>query len=208
MTTAQPAQAWPRAFELVLWHRYFDGDATDHSGFGNSGRIEGPERVEGRSPGRSALAFDGVDDRIVVPPSPSLSDLGALRLTVGLCLEQLGGRRTVVEGSESFSFLFEPDGILEGAIYNGSRWESVRSKAELLELGRWVDVTYIYDGQNTSALYVGNERVALNLRPLGRIESMGWPFGLNIGAWPNGDKRVFKGRIDEVRLWRGARTTS
>jgi hypothetical protein len=31
---------------------------------------------------------------------------------------------------------------------------------------------------------------------------VGWPFGLNIGAWPDKDRRVFKGRIDEVKLWR------
>jgi Concanavalin A-like lectin/glucanases superfamily len=192
----------PSAFELVLWHRYRDGRAADLSGFGNHGRVEGPVPAPGRAPGSGSLAFDGVDDRVVVLPSKSLRDLRALRVSAWIWLEGLGGRRTIVEGYGAFSFLIEPDGILEGTIYNGSRWEGVRSRPDLLPFRRWVEVTYVYDGVDTSALWVDREQVGLNLRPYGRIEPVGWPFGLSVGAWPNQDKRVFHGRIEEVKLWR------
>jgi hypothetical protein len=192
----------PTTFELVLWHQYSDGRATDISGFGNHGRVEGPTLAEGRRDGSGSLAFDGVDDRIVVLPSASLREFNALRVSAWVWLEQLGGRRTIIEGYASFSVLVEPDGILEGTIYNGSRWEGVRSRPNLLPFSEWVKVTYLYDGVDTSALYLNGERVGVNLRPLGRIEPVGWPFGLNIGAWPDKDRRVFKGRIDEVKLWR------
>jgi hypothetical protein len=192
----------PSRFELVLWHQYAGGQAEDRSGFGNHGRIEGPVPAEGRSHGSGSLAFDGVDDRIVVLPSPSLNDLSALRVSAWIWLEELGGRRTIVEGYGSFSLLVEPDGILEGTIYNGSRWEGVRSRQNLLPFSEWVNVTYVYDGARTSALYMNAERVGFNLRPLGRIEPVRWPFGLNIGAWPDQNKRVFKGRIEELKLWR------
>jgi len=192
----------PSRFELVLWHQYAGGQAEDRSGFGNHGRIEGPVPAAGRSHGSGSLAFDGVDDRIVVLPSPSLNDLSALRVSAWIWLEELGGRRTIVEGYGSFSLLVEPDGILEGTIYNGSRWEGVRSRPNLLPFSDWVNVTYVYDGARTSALYMNGERVGFNLRPLGRIEPVRWPFGLNIGAWPDQNRRVFKGRIEELKLWR------
>ena len=189
-------------WEPVLWHRYTDGKAADRSGFGNDGRIEGPTPAPGRADGSTALAFNGVGDRVVVPPSASLRSFRALRVSAWIWLAGLGGRRTIVEGYGSFALLLEPDGILEGTIYNGSRWEGVRSRPGLLPFSTWVKVSYVYDGTNTSALYLDDRRVAVNLRPLGRIEPVDWPFGLNVGAWPDQDKRGFKGRIEEVKIWR------
>lgn len=189
-------------FELVLWHRYVDGQAVDRSGHGNHGRIEGPVPAAGRGPGSSALAFDGVGDRVVVLPSRNLRDMRALRASAWIWLEELGGRRTIMEGYGSFSLLIEPDGVLEGTIYNGSRWEGVRSRPGSVPLRTWLRVTYVYDGIDTSVLYMDDRQVVAALRPYGGIEPLGWPFGLNIGAWPEADKRVFKGRIEEVKLWR------
>jgi hypothetical protein len=189
-------------FELVLWHRYADGSAVDRSGHGNHGRIEGAAPAAGRAPGSSALAFDGVASRVVVLPSRNLRDLRALRASAWIWLEELGGRRTIMEGYGSFSLLIEPDGILEGTIYNGSRWEGVRSPPGLVPLRTWVKVTYVYDGIDTSVLYMDDTQVAAALRPYGGIDPLGWPFGLNVGAWPEADKRVFKGRIEEIKLWR------
>ncbi|HEX2178439.1 MAG TPA: LamG-like jellyroll fold domain-containing protein [Actinomycetota bacterium] len=194
--------AAPAGFELVVWHHYGEGRAEDRSGFGNHGRIDGPVPAEGRIPGSGALAFDGLGDRVVVPPSPSLTGLNALRVSAWIWLEELGGRRTIVEGFGSFSFLLEPDGTLEGAIYNGYRWESVRSRTGLLPFEQWANVTYLYDGSDTSALYLNGERVGLKLQALGRVDPVGWPFGLNIGAWPDQDRRGFKGRIEQVKIWR------
>lgn len=199
MTEARPG---PVPLELVLWHNYGDGgSAQDRSGYENHGRIDGPVTAEGREEGRQALQFDGRDDRVVVLPSPTLRALG-IRLTAWVWLTALGGRRTIVEGFSSFSLLIEPDGILEGTIYNGSRWEGVRSRPDLLPFRQWVRITYAYDGVDTSTLEVDGQLVGSNLRPLGAIQPVDWPFGLNIGAWPDGNRRVFAGRIAEVKLWR------
>jgi len=190
-------------FELVLSHRFADGAALDSSGFENHGRVEGaPRRVDGPRPGSGALAFDGVDDRIVVPPSRSLRDMQAIRVDVSLLLDRLGGRRTIVEGYGSFSMLVEPDGVLEATIYNGSRREGVRSAPGAMPVGRWVRISYVYDGIDTSALHLDRTLLALDHRPLGRMDVVDWPFGLNVGAWPERDIRMFAGRIEEIRIWR------
>ncbi len=196
----------PARFELVLAHRYGTGGALDFSGYENHGRVAGlPRRVPGPAPGTGALAFDGDHDRVVVAPSPSLRDLPALRVDASLRLDELGGRRTVVEGSGSFSLLVEPDGVVEGTIYNGSRWEGVRSAPGAMPLRRWVRVTYVYDGLDTSALYLDGALLGLDERALGSVEAVDWPFGLNVGGWPERDVRMFRGAIEELRIWRGTR---
>jgi hypothetical protein len=190
-------------FELVLHHAYADGAALDSSGFENHGRVEGnARRADGPRSGSGALALDGIDDRIVVPPSRSLRDMRAIRVDASLRLDELGGRRTIVEGYGSFSLLVEPDGILEGTIYNAARWEGVRSAPQAMPLGTWVRITYVYDGVNTSALYLDDALVGFDQRPLGRMDPVGWPFGLNVGAWPERDIRMFVGCISEIKIWR------
>lgn len=192
-------------FELILSHQYGTGAALDSSGFQNDGRVVGePQRAPGARPGTWSLGFDGVDDRIIVAPSVSLRDMVAIRVDALVWLDELGGRRTIVEGYGCFSLLVEPDGILEGTIYNGSRWEGVRSQPGGMPLGRWVQVSYVYDGSNTSVLCLDDRLVRVDSRPLGRMEPLDWPFGLNVGAWPDRDNRMFKGRIDSVKIWRRA----
>jgi hypothetical protein len=192
-------------FELILSHQYHHGAALDSSGFENHGRVEGPALAEGRLAGTRALGFDGVGDRIVIPPSRSLRDIRALRVDATVFLDELGGRRTILEGFSSFALLVEPDGVLEGTIYNGSRWEGVRGPEHGMPLRRWVRITYVYDGLNTSVLYLDDEELALDMRPLGEMEPVSWPFGLNVGAWPDRNHRMFKGKIEEIQVWRRPR---
>lgn len=192
-------------FELILAHRYGTGAALDFSGYENNGRVEGhPRRAPGPGPDTSALGFDGIDDRVVVPPSASLRHLAGLRVDTSLRLDELWGRRTIVEGSSSFALLVEPDGVVEGTIYNGSRWEGVRSARDAMPLGRWVRLTFVYDGLDTSALYLDRTLLALDHRPLGSADPVAWPFGLNVGGWPERDVRMFRGSIEEVKIWRRA----
>lgn len=186
--------------ERVLWHNYAEATAVDHSGHHNDGTLRGPVFVAGQD-AASALSFDGVDDRVVVGPSRSLQSIRALRIDVEMRLDELGGRRTIVEAYNAFSLLVEPDGILEGTIYNGKRWEGVRSRPHLLDLGSWAHVTFCYDGVDAALLGVGAETVIACTRPLGPMRGVEWPFGLNIGAWPNADRRVFKGLISAVSIW-------
>src|SRR5947208_16358412 len=132
-------------FELVVWHRYGGGEATDHSGWGNHGRSFGPTLVGGRRGDRSALAFDGVDDRVVVLPSESLSTMGAVRTLVSARLDAGHQRRTLVEGYLSYSLLVDPDGSLAGFVYVEYGWHGVRSAPGTIVPERWLDLELAYD---------------------------------------------------------------
>jgi hypothetical protein len=195
---------------LVLHHRYgYCARAIDLSGHDNHGHVvrasESASAVEQSAAAGHGLRFDGVTTRVVVPPSPSLESLGAVRIDVRLLLEAGGHRRTIVEGFLAISFFVEPDGRLAGTIYTGHNWYGAYSNAPVVPTDHLVDLSFVYDGLATSILRVDGRIVAVSERPIGPVSGVAWPFGLNIGGWPDADRRMFQGVIYELKIWR-ART--
>lgn len=114
----------------------------------------------------------------------------------------MGQRRNILEGYLSFSLYVDPDGALCASAYNGLRWPHLRSAPNAIPLQQWICVTYIYDGINTSVLYLNNTLLAQKYSYLRKMQGIQWPFGLNVGAWPDADSYMFKGMIAEVKIWR------
>lgn len=189
-------------FELVLHHNYQQGMARDLSTYGNDGLVWGPTFVAGTPPDPAGLYFDGRDDRIVVFPSETLRNLQSLRVSALIWLEELGQRRNLVEGFISFSLMVESDGSLQAGVYDGDKWNSIWTPSDAISLKQWLYVTFVYNGADTAALYVNRTLAAIRYQNLGYVHSIQWPFGLNIGAWPDANSYVFKGKIAEVKLWR------
>ncbi|WP_245966756.1 LamG-like jellyroll fold domain-containing protein [Sphaerisporangium album] len=189
----------PGLYELVLHHRYADPDFQDLSGHGNHGYGTVP-RVAGD--GRVAAVFDGERDRIFVPPSATLTRRGGIRADVVVNVDELGHRRTLVEGYLSFAVHVEGDGAIGAGIYRHLEWYGVQSPRAVVPTGRWVTVTFLYTEDGVMTLSLDGETVAEEYRRLGAANGVAWPFGLSIGAWPDADQRVLKGRLAEVKLWR------
>jgi hypothetical protein len=189
-------------FELVLHHRYDDPAPHDLSGNGNRG-FGAQQRVSGSAADRWAVRFDGTTDRIFVPPSPTLTRPGDIRADLTVRLDALGHRRTLVEGYLSFAFGVEGDGALSGSVYRALQWTGVQSRPERVPLNTWITLTFIYTGDGALMLGMNGEIVAESYRELGEASGIAWPFGLSIGAWPDGDQRMWQGSIEQVMLWRG-----
>jgi hypothetical protein len=188
-------------FELVVHHNYASGSATDLCGYRNHGhRLGDPDNHDG-----DITRFDGRASRVVVFPSATLTDLRGVCGHARLRLDRLGDRRTIVEGYLAFAFVVDPDGSLAASVYTGHRWEEVRTRPGAVPLGRWVDVGFLYDGWDTASLTIDGNVAAARYLPVGSVASVAWPYGLNIGAWPDRDLRVFDGHIKEMSLWRLAR---
>jgi len=183
--------------DLVVHHRYTDGTPADLSGHGNDGH-----RL-GAAPG-GVDVFDGATTRVVVFPSPALQPLGAVQVRARVMVEELGDRRTIVEGYLAFALGVEANGALAAGVLSAGRWHSVTSAPGAVPVGEEVDVGFLYDGRDTALLTIDGAVVGSSYVPLGPVAGVQWPYGLNIGAWPDADLRVFKGRIAEVRLWRTA----
>jgi hypothetical protein len=192
-------------FDLVLHHRYSGGTARDLSGHGNHGHLAGSS-TRSQQPWNGGLRFDGRDTRVVAFPSDSLDDLGAVRIRARMLVAELGDRRTIAEGYLAFSFAVEPEGSLSGALYDGTRWHRVVSPTACVALGRWVDASFVYDGEDTLLLVLDGVILTRRNAPVGAVRGVAWPYGLNIGAWPDQNLRMFRGMISEVWIWRHHRT--
>jgi hypothetical protein len=192
-------------FELVLHHDYATETAQDLSGNDNHGRISHLSLVEGMRPSTAALGFDGYTDRVVVFPSESLNDLKALRISAWIWVQELGQRRNLLEGFVSFAMMIEEDGTLQCKVYDGTRWDGVWTPPNTIPVQEWIQVHFVYDGDETAALYVNDHLVAKRYWHLGHVHSIAWPYGLNIGAWPDADRYVFAGKIATLKVWRAAR---
>jgi hypothetical protein len=185
------------SFELVLRHDYTAGAASDDSGFGNDGHAFGDPAF-----GPDGLAFDGRRTRVAVPPSPSLSRLPGVRVSARVRVDELGERRTIIEGYLAFAVVVEEDGALNGGVYTAERWDGAVSAPGVVPLGRWVELAFLYDGRDTAMLCLDGTTVGSRLLPMGPIGGVAWPYGVSIGAWPDQDLRVFSGAISRVELWR------
>jgi Concanavalin A-like lectin/glucanases superfamily len=190
------------AFELVVHHRYTSGSCADLSGYSNHGHHATTSTDHGGLAEPDGILFDGRTTRMVVFPSISLADLRGIRVRARVRLDALSDRRTIMEGYLAFSFSVEPDGALTGSIYSAAQWHEIRTPASTVPLHRWVDATFLYDGRDTATLSLDGVVVASRHANVGTVGGVQWPYGLNIGAWPDQDLRVFSGRMAEIWLWR------
>lgn len=151
------------------------------------------------------MTFNGRTDRVVVFPSETLSSLRGLRASATIRVDELAQRSTIIEGYLAFSLHVEADGTLAAGVYTGFDWAGLQSSPAAVRPGTWTDLAFLYDGRDTSALSVNGVIVASLYAPLGQVASVEWPYGLNVGAWPDADVRLFKGEIADVKLWRLSR---
>lgn len=203
------------SFELVIHHRYTTGSSADLSGNDNHGHRSAGVGTAAASPATAeagtetplpadpdGFAFDGQSTRVIVLPSPSLTDFRGVRVRARVRPDSFEDRRTIVEGYLAFSFFFDADGALTGSVYTGTQWHEITTPPSLVPPGSWVDVAFTYDGRDTTSLSLDGEVVTTHLAALGSVNSVAWPYGLNIGAWPDQDAGLFNGRIAELWVWR------
>jgi hypothetical protein len=175
------------------------GTAVDGSGNGNTGTIHGAKRTSYGKHGK-ALSFDGNDDVSAV-------DSSSLRLTAGMTLEawvkpsvsSSVPRHAIAKVRPAGGF----DYALAGSDGQGKASGMVRTSGEYstqagaLTAGRWSHLAATYDG---SVVRVYIDGVLASSRSVtGAIATTGGV--LKIGG-------VFKGVIDDVRVWDAARSAS
>jgi hypothetical protein len=188
--------------ELILSLRHGETGPVDISARGHTVQSHYVNAVDGRMPATTAMGFDGSRSRIVVFPSPEFGRLGGIRVNCWVWVAGVGSRHTIVEGYLAFALFIEANRSLSGTVYDGFDWGGVHSDPNVVPLRRWVKIVFMYDGIDTCTLHLDDKLCAAEFTPLGRVQGVAWPYGLSIGAWPDADKRVFDGRIEELTLWR------
>ena len=193
----------------------------DVSGYFNTGVLRGGLSFAQANDGflGKSLVFDGVDDRVEIPDSPSLSPVNGI--TIDFMIRPLASPDC--DGNNNYRYLIGKGSIADGA-FSIMLEESlglfarvnVAGQMKLLAapavaLGAWTHVTFEYDGATGRAAfwYDGNE-VATGDFGKGTIQKSTQPLLLGgpgaRAACPNGDG-AFRGQLDEVSVSRIARHT-
>jgi hypothetical protein len=172
----------------------FNGDATDASGNGNDGIVNGPTLVPDRwhSPD-SAYLFDGADDHIRVPRSETLDIDGPLSMVAwirGYSFDHFWN--AVVEkenASQGYNLHIRNNRQLHARV-DGTNFD-----AGLIQINQWHLLAAVYDGMFVRS-YVDGVEVG---------QAVEWPptlapaKDLYIGSWFL--DRFFDGIIDDVRIY-------
>jgi hypothetical protein len=191
-----PAPTAPAA-GLVAAYGFDEGRGrriSDASGGGNRGNVSGAVWTKGRY--GMALAFDGRNDRALVPDADSLDLRSAMTVEAWVRPAALAGRRPVLtkEASRKSAYsLYASIASKRPAGYAASFRALGR---ERLRRSRWTHLAATYNGARLR-LYVNGARVSSRRLSRRMVSSRG---PLAIGGRVMA-KEWFKGRIDEVRVY-------
>jgi len=205
---------------IVAYWEFDEGSGTiasDSSGNGNTGTLmNGPQWVSGVK--ETALYFDGLNDRVMVPDSPTLKASGNA-IAVELWFKPIvtfdfntPALEIIDKGNEYGFYLnighwWDPDvsgkiGFKLPVVSEGMAWHCVKTTTDQWNAETWYHLTGTYDGTNMK-IYVNG--LLQNSEPLsGDLHSESYSLG--IGAFGEWGGYQFHGVIDEVAIYNIALT--
>lgn len=165
--------------------------AHDTSGHGNDGTIDGAIWQQLIS-GKPVLSFNGVDNNLIVPNSPSLDIATVVGLRVWMYPQLLQSGLWVGKASGGaiggYSFYYhQPNGRIAGYVEYPGGWGALVYAPAVLQLNTWYDVFYTFDGQY-GRIYINGELVGQSLEYTSGMYPVGSPldvkatFGGLVGA--------------------------
>jgi hypothetical protein len=214
-----PAAAQADTFPLVGWWPMNEGSGQvvhDWSFHGNNGTLGDSPAADSHDPTwvpgvffGSALRFDGVDDRVTIPDSPSLDPA---KLTVAAWVRGNGSpgqwRYIVSKGAaicdhSSYGLYTADNGGLAFYIADASQqfYVSPQAPSSVWD-GNWHNVAGTFDG-TTVRLYVDGQQVGSGTPAATTIDyNLGVQGGM-IGAYggPCNTSLTLNGDIDGVQIW-------
>ncbi|MBI3231684.1 MAG: fibronectin type III domain-containing protein [Candidatus Doudnabacteria bacterium] len=171
---------------------------ADSSGNGNNGSLtNGPVWTTGKVNG--GLSFDGVDDYVLIPNSPSLSPTTAITLTAWVNISNTNTTKMIVAKYDSTGasyFLRVGGSRVRFNVNAGGTLSGPPDSATLLSPNTWYHIVGTYDGTQAK-LYI-NGLLNTSIAKSGAINVTSLP--VNIGR--HGSNLMFmQGLIDEVRVY-------
>ena len=181
----------------------FTGNADDESGNGNDGTVDGPTLTTDRSGNEdSAYSFDGLDDKIEVPDSPSLDITEQISVAAWVLASSQKTQEIVRKGTDVNGPAAAPYGLSLSA--TGDIIFALRPDLDFTQVRRsgypldeWFSIVGTYDG-TTMRLYV-NGQLESTEAITGTLNENDLP--LLIGTRLGLASDTFDGKIDDVRIY-------
>ncbi len=173
---------------LVALYTFDDGTATDFSGSGNNGTINGATAVAGKV-GAKALSFDG-NDNVIIPHSDSLSPND---FTISFWINSTNANtQRVIEKTDSYLIRYSGGGTGGMQIIKGIFFDS-----KPVQTGIWTHVTFTGDATGYK-WYVNGSLSTQDSRPW--VGASGGNNPLTFG----GSIDPYTGLLDDVRIYNRA----
>ncbi len=199
---------------LTLYFSFNDSTATDLSGNGNNGVINGATPVSGRI--ENGFDFDGSNDYINAGSATALDNMGAVTVTAWIYPRSRGGGNNgrivnkAAGAPVADGWIFAMPSVTTNAlefyvVYSGNPlW--VRSAADSITLNAWNFVAVTWNGTsagNAATLYInGQDATSTRISPAGS-RATDAAQSLWVGNAPS-LTRGFDGTIDEVMVFNKA----
>lgn len=196
---------------LVGWWP-FCGNASDESGNGNNGTVNGASLTTDRNGNaNSAYSFDGISSSINIQNSASLQFNGGLTISAWLNASSSPGPVSYwfskgSDGGTPYSWISNLIGsnkIMNIGIYdNANNYSGVGSNTAL-QLNTWINFVVTYDGVNAKAYVNG---ILENSTPCS-YTTFANAYDLVIGRrYNSGAPYFWDGKIDDFGIWNRALT--
>lgn len=163
----------------------------------------------------SAFKFDGTADYVTIPKNAALNFAGAITIEAWVKLEASDGSRNIVAHGYPHDdnpelFLRIEDGQYQAGIWSGGNHLAAMPIPEADKQGKdWVHLAGVYDAVSKKWLLYRNGVLgkSTNSNTGALAVEADWGIGANPNPAANvTDRRLWKGEIDDVRVWKRART--
>jgi hypothetical protein len=203
-----PAREIPAPIEPVLvGHWTLDNNAQDSSGNGNNGTLGGGATYVAEGKIGAALSLDGVDDYVDCGNGASLNITDTITLSVWIKPNDVGNAEYndyVGKSDHAYALKHNNTNVFEFVVYDGTWYgATIPVTSDQYNLN-WHHLAGTYDGTQVK-LYVDGKVVASRLRT-GVIATT--TYNVNIGRNSELTDRLYKGVIDDVRIYHGALPSS
>jgi glucose/arabinose dehydrogenase len=195
----------PPATSLVAAYSFDEGSgaaAADSSGHGNNGSVQGAAWTTAGKYG-SSLAFDGVNDVVLVPDSASLDVSSGFTIEAWVFPTSATARWQCVAQKEVDTYFLHAQSpynapALGYTAANGVHWQA---GGGALPLNAWSHLAASYDGARIRIYVDGVERSSA--ASTGAVLASSTPLRIGGNTYPG---EFFAGRLDEIRVFNEARS--
>ncbi|HRH63430.1 MAG TPA: LamG domain-containing protein, partial [Bacteroidia bacterium] len=158
---------------------------------------------------QGSLLFDGVDDKVVVPANSAFNSASAITCEAWINATQWKAQiyqGTIVgkDGSNTSGYALRcgANGKLSFVVGGPGGWTEATC-ASIMQANVWTHVAGVFDNGSVK-IYINGNLVGSNTTSTITASTV----NLLIGESPGFAGRVFKGYLDEVRVWNVARTAT